>query len=168
MSQQVLKRDLPAYLEYASDLLANLNYRLMTLKERGLWDTMRKECWVNQCVPSDPAQLAKILNLTIHEVTENLSPALLAFFECRDGFYFSSELDNYKLLVLNRREQMSKGGSKGGQTTQTQNKEAKATLEGKVKGLKRHEEKRHEEKRGLSSSELSEDDKKWIEGYEGK
>ena len=32
--RKVTKRDLPAYLEYASDVLANINYRLMTLPER--------------------------------------------------------------------------------------------------------------------------------------
>lgn len=44
MAYENLERDLPAYLEYASDILSNVNYRLMSLAERGLWDTMRKEC----------------------------------------------------------------------------------------------------------------------------
>ena len=34
--RKVTKRDLPAYLEYAANLLANLDYRLMDLLERGL------------------------------------------------------------------------------------------------------------------------------------
>ena len=55
------KRPAPAYQEYASDILANRSYRAMTLAERGLWDTIRKECWVNGSVSSSKPELAKYL-----------------------------------------------------------------------------------------------------------
>jgi len=55
-------RPAPAYQEYAADLLADQRYRLMTLAERGLWDTLRKECWVNNKVPSSLPVLAKLLS----------------------------------------------------------------------------------------------------------
>ena len=56
-------RAAPAYQEYASDILANRSYRAMTLAERGLWDTIRKECWVNGSVPSSKPELAKYLGV---------------------------------------------------------------------------------------------------------
>ena len=50
----------PAFQEYASDTLANIEFRLLSLPERGLRATMRLECWVNVYVPANPQELAKI------------------------------------------------------------------------------------------------------------
>ena len=63
MTSSTKKRDAPAYQGYASDWLANRKWRLMSLGERGLLDTMRKECWVNRSVPSNVEEIAKIFNL---------------------------------------------------------------------------------------------------------
>ena len=168
MSEEVKKRQLPAYLEYASDVLANLNYRLMSLSERGLWDTMRKECWVNERVPAEPIKLAKILNLSPEEVTRNLTPQVIAFFELNGTFYQCPELNNYKLGTLSRREKMSKGGAKGGQKTQYAIREAKATPEGGLKGLNREDEIRGDEKRMSPSAEIKNEHQEWIDEYEAK
>lgn len=168
MTEEFQKRHLPAYLEYASDALASFNYRVMSLTERGLWDTMRKECWVNNRVPADPLILAKMLNLTSMEVRQNLTPSLLTFFELRGTFYHCPELDNYRLRVLRNREKMSKGGAKGGHKTQRAIREAKAPLEGALKGLNRDEMKSREKRRVTLGSEVVEEHKEWIDELNGK
>ena len=58
----------PAFQEYASDTLANIEFRLLSLPERGLRATMRLECWVNIYVPANPQELAIILNLNISDI----------------------------------------------------------------------------------------------------
>ena len=73
MTNALKKRDAPAYQEYASDWLANRKWRLMSLGERGLLDTMRKECWVNRSVPSNIEEIAKIFNLQEDEVSKCLT-----------------------------------------------------------------------------------------------
>ena len=171
----VTKRGLPAYLEYASDILASINYRLMSLSERGLWDTMRKECWVNGKVPAKLDDLAQILNLPVDVVKSNLTDRVVSFFLQRDGFFTCPELDNYKALKLNSRDAMAEGGARGGRKTQNDIREAKGTLKGGHKPLNRNEMnrtdvsrrewKRKESPRTVDSSP---EHQEWIDDYEGK
>lgn len=171
MSRAPEKRPLPAYLEYASDILASLNYRLMSLEERGLWDTMRKECWVNDRLPSNPHELAKILNIDSATLQHALTKRVKSFFIEEDGCFISPELEGYRDGVLQRRALMSKGGAKGGKATQQSNRVAKASLEaplkGKLKGLNR-EEKQRDEMRGKGSpsraNELAKH-REWLDEY---
>jgi len=166
MADGNLKRNLPAYLEYASDVLANTHYRLMSISEKGLWDLMRKECWVNYSLPSDPAALSKILNMSPEELQCCLTERVLYFFLIEDGQIFSPELENYRASVLLRRELQAKGGSKGGLKTQKTIRDERGHLEGNFKVLNRNEMQREEEKRfSQKESELSEH-KKWIEALE--
>lgn len=168
--RQVTKRDLPAYLEYASDMLANINYRLMDLSERGLWDTMRKECWVNGKIPSKVEDLARILNLPLDVIKTNLTDRVVSFFLQSDGFFTSPELDNFKAMKLNSRDAMAIGGARGGRKTQNDIREAKGTLKGGHKPLNRNEMNRSEWKRKESprSVDLSPEHQEWIDDYEGK
>jgi len=166
-SKLSLKRELPAYLEYASDILANINYRCMSLQERGLWDTMRKECWVNYCVPSNKNDLSKILHIPLNDLESCLTARVLFFF-CLDGDnYYCPELNDYREKTLINRELQSIGGAAGGLKTQKKNREAKAKLEGEVKVLNRDAENRDEiQGRELSISENEQDIKDWIQDYD--
>ena len=92
----IIKRDAPAYQEYAADVLANINWRLMSLAERGLWDTLRKECWVNRCVPNSPKALALLLNKPESEIAAALTPYVLAWFEEVDNYLTAPELEAYR------------------------------------------------------------------------
>ena len=106
-------RDAPAYQEYAASMLAKIDFRTMTLAEKGLLYVMRLECWVNDRLPADPARLAKVLGLSIEEVAQAV-PAVLPFFIEMDGFYNSPELDNYKIHLLDSRNRKVAGGRSGG------------------------------------------------------
>ncbi len=105
-------RDAPAFQEYAASMMARIDYRTMTLAERGLLYSMRLECWVNDRLPADPGKLARVLGFDADNV-KNALPAVLKFFAELDGFVISPELDNYKIHLENSRKRMSEGGKKG-------------------------------------------------------
>ena len=124
----------PAYLEYPSDLLANMKFRRMSLPERGLWQTMRLECWVNKTLPKNPEEIALVLNLPLNEVQANLTSGVLGFFvENEEGFY-CKELEEYRADQLHRQNALSRGGKKGGEKTQQKNRDMQAISQGKVQG----------------------------------
>lgn len=106
-------RDLPYFPLYASTQLADKNYRLMTLPERGLWISILMECWPNLSVPSNPIQLAKYLGLPLDAVTDAMTPSVLAQFKEVNGTYVSQEIDEYRAEVKERRAKQSAGGKEG-------------------------------------------------------
>lgn len=76
-------------------MLANSRYRLMSLAERGLLDTLRRECWVNRGMPAKPATLAKMLGFDSAEIDAAL-PAVMPFFTVKDGLIVYPELDELR------------------------------------------------------------------------
>jgi len=161
-------RPAPSYLEYASDMLANREFRLMGLAERGLLWHMRLECWVNKSLPVNVDDLAKTLGMKSEDVLNSLSPRVLEFFRQNEGEFHCPELEAYRENYLAQRAKLSESGKRGGRTTQSKHRKAKATLEGSLKHLSRDETSRNE-KRGeeLTNKELSHEDKDWINTFEG-
>lgn len=80
-------RDAPAYQEYAAAILAQLPFRTMSLQEKGLFITMRLECWVNKQIPKSPELIAKAFGLPVEEVADSL-PAVMPFFKECGYFYY--------------------------------------------------------------------------------
>ena len=162
-------RAAPAYQEYASDILANRSYRAMTLAERGLWDTIRKECWVNGSVPSSKPELAKYLGIAQEMANELLTPNLMKWFKVLGSDLSCPELDSYKLALEDRRQLLSDGGRNGGKKTQASRRNNNGpSLEARVKPLSRDETSRNEQiRRGSSKENLSmEEHKEWLEDLE--
>jgi len=154
-----LIRPPPAYMEYPSDLLANMKFRRMSLSERGLWQTMRLECWVNKTLPKNPEEIAFVLNLPLQEVQANLTSGVLGFFAENEEGLYCQELEEYRVNQIARKARLSSGGKKGGETTQKLNRQLRATLQAKVQGypegrLKplRGEERNGDEMQGEESS----------------
>ena len=148
------KRPAPAYQEYASDILANRSYRAMSMAERGLWDTIRKECWVNGSVPSSVPVLAKYLGIDANHLQQLLSPTLISWFNITNEDITSPEIDTYRLKIELQRQGMSEGGRNGGRNSQeNRRKKDEATLEGRVKPLSRDELNRDELNRKEFSKE---------------
>lgn len=110
-------RDAPAYQEYAAAMLAKVDFRTMTLAERGLLYTMRLECWVNSSLPSDSAKLAKIIGFDRDDVIAAL-PSVIAFFSDDGGVITCPELENYRSYLASIRAAQSEGGKR----TQAQKK----------------------------------------------
>ena len=144
-------RPAPAFQEYASDMLANSRYRTMSLSERGLLDTMRRECWVNESIPKELQELAAYLGKSNEEISANLSMRVLSFFRERHDQLICPELDAYRASLAEQKQKMAEGGKKGGKATQNNNKVVKATLEAMVEPLSRDE---------LSGGELNRGEKK--------
>ncbi|TXI38905.1 MAG: hypothetical protein E6Q59_05840 [Nitrosomonas sp.] len=109
-------REPPAFQEYAATMLSNLQFRRMSLQDRGLLFTMRLECWVNKQLPSDHHDLAKILGLPVDEVTVSLTAAM-EFFEITGDFIVCPELENYRAHLAERKRKQSQGGKHGSAIT---------------------------------------------------
>lgn len=105
----------PAFQEYPASFLANRDFRLMTLEERGLLMTMRFECWENHNVPSEPSELASYLGLKQSSVP--LTPRVMSFFENHGTSLFCPELEDYRQHIKEIREKQSAGGKKGAEKT---------------------------------------------------
>lgn len=116
---QLQKRPPPAYQEYASSMLANYDFRALSLGARGLLYTLRLECWANRRLPSDPLTLSKALGIEIDQVVK-YTAELQAFFKVQDGWLISPELENYRIHLDHRRERQSDGGKKGAAKTNAQ------------------------------------------------
>lgn len=144
MIEAGLKRPPPAYQEYASDMLASANYKMMSLEERGMLYTLRKECWVNSFVPVDVVDLAKYLGLEVIEVEKCLTWRVLSFFLVIRERLVCPELEAYKEMLVERHRKMAEGGKKGGKSTQRNHKETKACLEATLNPLSRDEMNRDE------------------------
>ena len=180
MSKPVRKkaiRDIPAYQEYASDVLANLNWRMMSFTERGIWDTLRKECWVNGSIPSKPEKLARLLNKDLSEVNSSFTNLVKVSFSEKDGTLTCPELDLYKADRLETRRLQSEGGSMGGLKTQANIRKKNGIADDAIestnrqanlKVLSRSEPRRIE----VSSNDLSSNDvftdtqRQWLQDYD--
>ena len=99
-------RKAPAYQEYASDMIARLDYRTLTLPQRGLLYSMRLECWVNQFLPESPSVLARILGFDAAEVAAEV-PYVMPFFECENGRIFAPDLEAYREHLDERHKRQS-------------------------------------------------------------
>lgn len=115
------KRPPPAYQEYASSMLANYDFRALSLEARGVLYTLRLECWANKRLPSDPLTLSKALGIEMQQIVK-YTPELKPFFKIEDGWLFSPELDNYRSHLDHRRERQSDGGKKGAAKANAQRK----------------------------------------------
>jgi hypothetical protein len=178
-------RNPPAYQEYASDVMSNINWRMMSFAERGLLDTLRKECWVNGKIPSDPDNLAKLLNVSIDQIASAFSSLVRSFFEFDEGFMVCPELEKYRAYLQERHRRMAEGGRRGGERTQRLSQAAKhlafeepfehgtpqatfeGTLEARVKPLRGEESTRGRRSRG-ETIHLTEEHKQWVQDYDNK
>lgn len=124
MSITAPKRPPPAYLEYASDLIARREYKELSLEAKGFLWSMRNEWWVNGDFPSDAKRLAAYLGLTV-ETVDRLLPEIKAFYETDGQNITFPDLWAYKLKLEIQREKMSAGGKKNAIYTNTENRVAK-------------------------------------------
>ena len=109
-------RQPPAFQEYAAAMMARVEYRIMTLAERGLLYTMRLECWVNRTLPENPAMLSKVIGFDSAQVASAL-PSVLQFFTVENGMISCPELDDYRNHIEGIRDRQSAGGKQGAAIT---------------------------------------------------
>lgn len=109
-------RTAPAYQEYAASMMARMEYRTLTLAQRGLLYSMRLECWVNQFLPESPNVLARILGFDHAEIAAEL-PFVMSFFDVENGRITSPDLESYRQRVEGIRERQAQGGKAGAAKT---------------------------------------------------
>ncbi len=103
----------PAFQCYASNIIADKRYRLMSPAERFVWVSIYLECWPNHAVPADPVELAKYLGYPVEDVKAGLTARVLTFFKEVKGELISPELEEYRATLVERNLKKSKGGTKG-------------------------------------------------------
>jgi hypothetical protein len=108
-----MSRKPPAFQCYAANILADKNFRKMSLSERGLFFTMYLESWANERLPTDLEELAKYLGLNSEQVKTNLSRYVTYFFKCIDGEYMCPELEDYRHNLKELRKKQVLGGQEG-------------------------------------------------------
>lgn len=109
-------REPPAYQEYPATIMAKVQYRTMSLEQRGLLFTLKMECWINQSLPYDESSLAKILGFPKDQIRRCL-PAAMYFFHEVSGCIRSQELDDYRAHLESRKIKQAEGGRKGAKIT---------------------------------------------------
>ena len=103
----------PWYYTYAATRMAELNYRMMSLEERGLYFTLMNECWVNTFLPSDCESLASVLGKPVDHVRRAYTDSVAAYFTEEAGSLYSQELEGYRAKFVARREAQVAGGKVG-------------------------------------------------------
>jgi len=103
----------PAFLCYASNIIADKRYRLMTPIERSVWISIYLECWPNQSVPTKLDELAKYLGYPVEDIEAGLTERVLSFFKVVKGELTSPDLEEYREKNRLRNIKKSAGGKKG-------------------------------------------------------
>ena len=109
-------RQPPAFQCYASDELASEAFRVATLEERGLYETMKKQCWVSDTIPKAIPELAKVLGIDardVERVFNPYAPLFQLFREDEHGRLFHPELTALKAEYQERHRERSRSGKKG-------------------------------------------------------
>jgi len=176
MSDLDFTRPPPSYLEYPTDLLGNMNYRFMSLAERGLFHTLRLELWIHGKLPDDIDKLAVIIGVPANEVQKLFSDYVGAFLEIKDGFITCPELLDYRAKQERRRRRQSEGGAIGGRKTQERSREPQGDLEQELEANLRVTNRKELSRKGRRGHELNRDSKdnthlsdsqrQWVEDYE--
>ncbi len=135
----IQKRRPPAFQEYAADLLANAQYRMMNLDEKGLFHLLRNECWVNDRVPAKHHELSSYLGVKYEKITECLTEKVLGFFITENDYLICPELNRYREQLNERSKKLSSAGHAGGKKTQENNRLKGATTKALLKPLSREE-----------------------------
>ena len=116
----------PAYQEYAAEMLANINFRLLSASQRGVLWTIRLECWRNKKLPSTPEQLALLTGLSVNEFSNALETLeRFNLIKVDGGFIYCQDLEDYRQSLLLRKLKQSEGGKKGARSTNRKKRETK-------------------------------------------
>ena len=161
------KREPPAFQEYPASILAERNFRLMSLPERGLLFTIRLECWVNGSVPSLPDELAKYLGLNLTDIKSSFTDLVKHYLKEHQGSFRSPELDNYKEHLEEIRNKQSQGGKDSAKNKKEklvyQSTDNQLTSQDTCNSLVKDSEVKTSQEQSLEKGVI---DKAWVNDYE--
>lgn len=118
-------REAPAFQEYAATMMACIDYRCMSLSERGLLYSLRLECWANKRLPADVTTLARVLGYEVQDIQMAL-PKVMPFFAVEGDRLFCPELEAYRVHLDGRRDKLSAAGKIGAAKTNKKHAEPDA------------------------------------------
>ncbi len=125
----------PAFLCYASNIIADKRYRLMSPSERFVWMSIYLECWPNHAVPADPIELAKYLGFSVEDVKAGLTPRVLSFFKEVNGELICPEQEEYREKQRIRNLKKSAGGKKGAERKRCMASKELGNVQGTPRGI---------------------------------
>lgn len=104
----------PAFQMYASDRLADRNFKQMSAAERGVLHSIKLEFWVNGSVPVDLTDLAKVLGFSKEEIEVGFTVRVKRYLKEVNGpdgrAYIVPELEQYRMAVYAKRARQSEAG----------------------------------------------------------
>jgi hypothetical protein len=124
----------PAFLCYASNIIADKRYKLMTPSERFVWVSIYLECWPNHSVPAEPDELAKYLGFPVDVIKKGLTERVLSFFKEVKGELICPELEEYREKQRLRNLKKSEGGKKGAERKRRMASKGLDNVQGTPKG----------------------------------
>jgi len=129
-------KDQPYYTNYSANFIAQRHYRLMSFEERGLLWTMYNDYWVNQDLPSNPQELARIFGVNSAIIENALTVNVLHYFSADGDKLKCPELDGYLQNIEIKRTAQSEGGKIGAERKKEKNAkgEPKGIPEGQPEG----------------------------------
>lgn len=99
---------------YASDRIADRNFKRMSANERGVFYSIQLEYWVNGTVPADLDEMARIFGLTRQELEAGLTERVKRYLKAVEGpeglGYDVPELEQYRMAVYAKRARQSEAG----------------------------------------------------------
>ncbi len=125
----------PAFLCYASNIIADKRYRLMSPSERFVWMSIYLECWPNHAVPADPIELAKYLGFSVEDIKAGLTPRVLSFFKEVNGELICPEQEEYREKQRIRNLKKSAGGKKGAERKRCMASKELGNVQGTPRGI---------------------------------
>ncbi len=125
----------PAFLCYASNIIADKRYRLMEPIERSVWVSIYLECWANYAVPADPVGLAKYLGFSVEDIKAGLTERVLSFFKVVKDELISPELEEYREKNRLRNLMKSAGGKKGAERKRNMASKGLGYVQGTPRGI---------------------------------
>jgi len=103
----------PGLMIYPVDLLADIDFRLMSLAERGLLLTLMCECWVNGSLPAEHELMSRILGFSREDFTSAFTHRTQEFFQEVNGQLICPGVEAYRAECSAIHNAKKEGGKKG-------------------------------------------------------
>ena len=173
-SSEMQSRRPPAFQCYASDYIAQEEYVLASLAERGLFFTLLNQCWVNDSVPVDITKLSKLLGIDASEVQSAIGDLVKKYLKAdpiATDRLCAPDLVRQLRDMRTRSNRLIESGRKGGKSTQDRieclrqpSSDDSSLAKGSEKS--RDELSGDEKKRSDSEKGDHKDDDKWLKGFD--
>jgi hypothetical protein len=129
---------------------------------------MRWRCWTHNEIPRTPELLAPLIGIAADQIQASLTAKVLGFFtptkEHSDSLS-CTELENYRLEMMAKRESNRKNGAKGGRSTGERSSKAPKQSAVAPPEVNEEELNRKEASREELSREENLEYKEWLDDY---